>query len=109
MEVIIFELLPMGFVKQLIKIIKKIGFTQKTLADDVGLRVNQVKRNEARSAQPTLDTLVKPAKKQKEAPLKNSNYSLKLNPFDEEEQKVAEMQLESLILKHNAKRAFMDN
>ncbi len=62
MEVAIFWLLPMDFVKQLVKIRKKRGFTQQTLADAVGLYVNQIKRYEAGNAQPTLDTLVRLAK-----------------------------------------------
>jgi len=122
MEVTIFWLLPMDFVKQLIKIRKKRGFTQQSLADAVGLHVNQIKRYEAGSAQPTLDTLVRLAKElnttldelvfgddKERSPIEELKLQFEaLSHFDEEERKVAKILLESLILKHNAKRAFME-
>ncbi len=55
-------LLPMEFTNRLITLRKAHGFTQQTLADAVPLHVNQIKRYESGTAQPTLETLVKLAK-----------------------------------------------
>ena len=74
-----------------------------------------------RMAQPTLEVICKPAialatsadllvfdkdERQPREELKRQFEAL--NGFDEEEIKVAKAVLESLILKHNAKRAFED-
>ncbi|WP_232799684.1 helix-turn-helix transcriptional regulator [Motilimonas sp. E26] len=82
----------MEFVQRLITLRKERGLTQQSLANAIDLHVNQIKRYEAGTAQPTLDTLVRLAKK--------------LSQFDESEIMVAKELLEGLILKHNAKRAF---
>lgn len=71
-------LLPMEFVKRLIALRKQRGLTQQALADAIDIHVNQIKRYEAGTARPTLEKLVRLAKEL----------------------------LESLILKHNAERAF---
>ncbi len=55
-------LLPMNFPASLIRIRKSQGLTQQGLADAAQLHVNQVKRYEAGSAQPTLEGLIKLAK-----------------------------------------------
>jgi len=52
-------LLPMEFVKRLTALRKQRGFTQQTLADDIEFHVNQIKRYEAGTAQPILETLVR--------------------------------------------------
>lgn len=114
----VFWLLPMDFVKRLSTLRKERGLTQQALADAIGIHVNQIKRYEAGTAQPTLETLVKLAKElhttlddlvfgdDQRGPIDDLRLQFEaLNDFDEEERKVAKALLESLILKHNAKRA----
>ena len=55
-------LLPMHFPARLIQHRKAIGFTQQTLAEAAELHVNQIRRYEAGSAQPTLEALIRLAK-----------------------------------------------
>lgn len=55
-------ILPMNFPAQLIQLRRQHGLTQQALADAVGVYVNQIKRYEASTAQPTLETLVSLAK-----------------------------------------------
>ena len=110
---------PMEFVKRLVKLRKDRGFTQQSLADAISLHVNQIKRYEAGTAQPTLETLVRLAKElhtsiddlvfseEERGPCNDFRMQFEaLSQFDEEERKIAKEVLESLILKHNAKRAF---
>ena len=112
-------LLPMDFVKRLVTLRKKHGLTQQALADAIELHVNQIKRYEAGTAQPTLETLVKLAKElhttlddlvfedNERGPSDDLKLQFEaLSQFDNEDKQVAKAVLESLILKHNAKRAF---
>lgn len=111
----------MEFVKRLIELRKQRGLTQQGLADAIDLHVNQIKRYEAGTAQPTLDTLVRLAKElhttlddlvfgeDQRGPTDDLRLQFEaLSQFNEEDRKVAKAVLESLILKHNAKRAFAD-
>lgn len=121
MDTTIFWMLPMEFVNRLITLRKERGLTQQALANAIELHVNQIKRYEAGTAQPTLDTLVRLAK-ELNATLddlvfgedhRSPDDDLKLqfealSQFDETERMVVKELLESLILKHNAKRAFAD-
>ncbi len=115
-------LLPMEFVNRLISLRKERGLTQQALADAIDLHVNQIKRYEGGTAQPTLDTLARLAKElhttlddlvfgeDHRTPTDDLRLQFEaLCSFDEEERKVAKAVLESLILKHNAKRAFSDD
>jgi len=52
----------MGFPTQLVQIRKSQGLTQQGLAEAATLHINQVRRYEAGTAQPTLEGLVKLAK-----------------------------------------------
>ena len=110
-------LLPMEFVNQLIKVRKQRGLTQQSLADGIELHVNQIKRYEAGTAQPTLETLVKLAKElhitldelvfgeEERKPIDELKLQFEaLSQFDEEDRKVAKVLLDSLILKHTANR-----
>lgn len=119
MSTAIIWLLPMEFSKQLVFLRKQRGLTQQALADAIDLHVNQIKRYEAGTAQPTLDTLVRLAKElhttldqlvfgdEQRGPSDELRLQFEaVSQFDEEETKVAKALLESLILKHNAKRAF---
>lgn len=117
-----FLVAPMEFVKRLITLRKERGLTQQALANAIDLHVNQIKRYEAGTAQPTLETLVRLAKElhttlddlvfgeDQRGPSDDLRLQFEaLNQFDEEERKVAKALLESLILKHNARRAFADD
>lgn len=112
-------LLPMEFVKRLVELRKQRGLTQQALAYAIDLHVNQIKRYEAGTAQPTLETLVRLAKELHTTlddlvfgeDYRSPDDDLKLQfealtQFDESERMVVRELLESLILKHNAKRAF---
>jgi len=60
MEVIrLWRMIVMNFPKRLVTLRKAQGYTQQSLADAVGMHVNQIKKYEAGSAQPTLSALVK--------------------------------------------------
>ncbi len=52
----------MDFSNRLVKFRKLRGYTQQAIADKIVLHVNQIKRYEAGTAQPTLETLVRLAK-----------------------------------------------
>ncbi len=60
MEIISFwRIIAMHFPKRLLKVRKEQGCTQQSLADAVGMHVNQIKKYEAGTAQPTLRALTK--------------------------------------------------
>ncbi|VAW78456.1 hypothetical protein MNBD_GAMMA13-2172 [hydrothermal vent metagenome] len=60
MEVIsLWRIIAMNFPKRLLKIRKQQGFTQQSLADAVSMHVNQIKKYEAGTAQPTLGAMIK--------------------------------------------------
>lgn len=61
MEIII-GWLPMSFPSRLAQLRKQKGLSQQALADIADLHVNQVKRYETGTAQPTLEALIKLAK-----------------------------------------------
>jgi transcriptional regulator with XRE-family HTH domain len=61
MGTVIFLLSPM-FASRLIQFRKAQNFTQQSLADAAQIHVNQIKRYEAGTAQPTLEALVRLAK-----------------------------------------------
>jgi len=50
--------MSMHFPERLVAIRKEQGYTQQSLADSVGLHVNQIKKYEAGTAQPTLKALI---------------------------------------------------
>lgn len=96
---------------------KERGLTQQALADRIGGHVQQLKRYEAGSSQPTLEVIRKLATalsvssdqllfgKDERGP----DYDLRLqfeavSRFDEEEKRVVRSLLEGMILKHEARR-----
>jgi len=100
---------------------KERGLTQQSLASAIDLHVNQIKRYEAGTAQPTLETLVRLTKELNTTlgdlvfaeDHRSPGDDLKLqfealSQFDESERMVVKELLESQILKHNTKRAFAD-
>lgn len=62
MDGLILWLLPMNFPVRLIQLRKAADMTQQALADRASIHVNQIRRYEAGTAQPTLDALIKLAK-----------------------------------------------
>ena len=114
--------LPMNFPTQLIQLRKQRDLTQQQMADEVGIHVNQIKRYEAGTTQPTLEALVKITKslhvslddlvfgEDERGPIDELKLQFEaLSQFDDEDRKIAKAVLESLILKHNAKRAFVQS
>jgi len=109
----------MSFSHRVSQLRKDKGLTQQDLADKVGVKVLQIRRYESGSSQPTLDVIKNMAiafgvtsdelifgldGRQPPDDLKLQFEAV--GQFDEEERKVTKILLESLILKHNAKRAF---
>jgi transcriptional regulator with XRE-family HTH domain len=105
----------MDFSNQLIALRAARGLTQQTLADNIDLHVNQIKRYEAGTAQPTLETLVRLARalhvtldemvfdEQDREPSKEFRMQFDaLSQFDDREKLIAKELLDSLILKHTA-------
>ena len=112
-------LLAMSFPRRLITLRKKHGLTQQKMADMLGIHVNSLKKYESEQAQPSLDALKKIAlalhvstdfllfdehEREPDDELKKQFEAL--SQFDDDERLVLRELLESLILKHNAKRAF---
>ena len=115
------ELLCMDFPERLELLRKEKGLTQQALADLVGIHVSPIRRYENGSTQPTLEVIRKLAialgvsadllvfDKDERNPKEELMRQFEaLSQFDEEEIKIVKALLESLILKHNAKRAFAD-
>ena len=107
----------MLFPKQLADIRKKRGYTQQVLADKVKIHVTQIKRYEAGTAQPTLETfrnIVLALNVSADEMLFNKNErgpdeDLQLqfeaiSQFNPEEKTIIKEVLEGLILKHEANR-----
>ncbi len=107
----------MEFTNRLITLRKARGFPQQALADAIALHVNQIKRYESGTAQPTLETLVKLAKaldvtlddlvfgdaQRGRAEDFRMQFEA-LNEFTPEDKRIAKELLDSLILKHTANR-----
>jgi transcriptional regulator with XRE-family HTH domain len=114
---IILGLLPMIFPARLVELRKQQGLSQRRLAEAIGLHVNQIRRYEAGTAQPTLDTLVGVARALHvsldalvfETGERGPDDELRLqfeaiSQFTPEEKAVARVVLDSLILQHTANR-----
>lgn len=108
---------PMDFPTRLIQLRRERNLTQQALADVVNIHVNQIRRYEAGSAQPTLDALVSLAKGlhvslddlvfNDHARDPDEDFRLRfeaLKDFTPIERTVAGVLLDSLILKHTANR-----
>jgi transcriptional regulator with XRE-family HTH domain len=108
--------LPMSFPVQLIQLRKQRGLTQQQLADAVGIHVNQIKRYEAGTTQPTLEVLIKFTKALHismdnlvfgDTPELDDKIRLQLEALRELEtndRKIIQEVLEGLIFKYQAKR-----
>jgi len=112
-------LISMDFPARLVRLRKEQGYTQQSLADAVDLHVNQIKRYEHGSAQPTLDTLVRVAKalhvtldelvfdEHERKP--SDELRLKLEAvaqMDEEERRSVLSVLDAMIFRHHSKQFF---
>lgn len=108
-------LIPVEFPKRLIELRKLRGLTQQAIADNIDLHVNQIKRYEAGTAQPTLETLVRLAKalhvtldelvfnEEERGPSDDFRKQFDaLRQFDDREKMIVKELLDSLILKHTA-------
>ena len=111
--------LDMAFSERVTQLRKQRGLTQQELAELTGVKVLQIRRYENGSSQPTLEVIknlsvalsVTADELIFDADERSPSDDLRLQfealqEFDEEDRKVAKALLESLILKHNAKRAF---
>lgn len=109
--------LPMHFPARLIQLRKALGLTQQGLADAAALHVNQVRRYEAGTAQPTLDALIRLAKVLHvslddlvfmvgdRGPSDDLALQFEaINDFTPAEKQTVRDLLEGLILKHVARR-----
>jgi len=75
--------LPMHFPARLIQLRKAANFTQQTLSEAAELHVNQIRRYEAGTAQPTFEALAQ---------------------LDSNERMVVKELLDGMLLKHQASR-----
>jgi transcriptional regulator with XRE-family HTH domain len=113
-------LLAMSFPERLVEIRKSRNLTQQGLADLAGIHLTQIQRYEKGEAQPTLDMIRKLSlalavsadwllfdedERGPDDALKRQFEALR--QFDDDERHVAEVVLESLILKHQAKQAIL--
>ena len=101
----------------MVTIRKEQGFTQQSLADAVGLHVNQIKKYEAGTAQPTLKTMVSLAKTLHitldalvfDESERGPDESLRLqfeavSYMPDEEKKIIKALLEGMIMKYQTKK-----
>jgi transcriptional regulator with XRE-family HTH domain len=117
MGISIIWLLPMSFPSRLIHIRKAQGLTQQGLAEASELHVNQIKRYEAGSAQPTLEGLIKLAQalhvsldelvfeEGERGPSDKMKFLFEaIGRLNEDEQAIIQELLEGMILKYEARR-----
>lgn len=105
------------FHERLVALRKERNLTQQALADRIGSHVQQLKRYEAGSSQPTLEVIRKLAialsvtsdhllfGKDERGPDEDLRLQFEAVPrFDDEEKRVVRSLLEGMILKHEARR-----
>jgi transcriptional regulator with XRE-family HTH domain len=108
---------PVDFAQRLATLRKEKGLTQQQLADRIQSHVQQLKRYEAGSSQPTLDVIRKLAVvlgvtsdqllfgKNERGPDEELRLLFEaVSQFDAEEKQVVRSLLEGMILKHEARR-----
>lgn len=109
--------LPMHFPARLIQLRKSLGLTQQAFAEAAALHVNQIRRYEAGTAQPTLEALIRLAKvlhvrlddlvfaENERGPGDDLALQFEaVSQFTAEEKQTVRELLEGLILKHAARR-----
>jgi len=107
----------MAFPQKLAEIRKQHSLTQQALADKTGVHVAQIRRYESNNAQPTLDVIrnlsiaLNVSSDQllfdegERVPDEEFKYQFEaISKYDEEEKKIIKAVLDSLILRHEAKR-----
>jgi len=117
MESEILWFLPMHFPTRLIQLRKAADFTQQALADAATLHVNQIRRYEAGTAQPTLEALIRLAQvlhvslddlvfgEDERGPSEDLRLRFEaVSNMPEQEKAVVKELLDAMILKHQAKR-----
>lgn len=110
-------LLPMSFSAKLIQIRKSQGLTQKALSDSADLHINQIRRYEAGTSEPTLGVLIKLAKFLHvsidelvfDEGDRGPNDKMKLmfeaiNNLSESEQNIIQELLEGMIVKYESRK-----
>jgi transcriptional regulator with XRE-family HTH domain len=113
----LWQVIAMNFPKRLVTIRKQQGYTQQSLADAVGLHVNQIKKYEAGTAQPTLGAMVSLAKTLHttldalvfEESERGPDEELRLqfeavSHMPEDEKKIIRALLDGMIIKHQTKQ-----
>jgi transcriptional regulator with XRE-family HTH domain len=109
--------LPMSFPTRLVQLRKQHGLSQQRLAAAVGVHVNQVRRYEAGTAQPTLDTLVSLAKALSvnldtlvfDADERGPSDELRLqfeavSQLPDEEKRIVKALIDGMLIKYQTKR-----
>ncbi len=117
LKTLILDMLDMSFPERVVMLRKQKGWTQQQLADQVGVKVLQIRRYESGASQPTLDAIRRLAlalgvttdelifDKDERGPDEDLKLQFEaLTRFSPEEKKVVKAVLESLILKHDANR-----
>ncbi|TVP78206.1 MAG: XRE family transcriptional regulator [Puniceicoccaceae bacterium] len=107
----------MGFPERVVTLRKRKRFTQRALAEAIGLNVSQLKRYEAGTSQPTLEVLRRLSialgvssdtivfDENERGPDDELRLQFEaISRFDPEERKVVKALLDSLILKHESRR-----
>ena len=117
LRTLILDMLDMSFPERVVTLRKQKNWTQQQLAEQVGVRVLQIRRYESGASQPTLDAIRRLAlalgvttdeiifDKDERGPDDDLRLQFEaLTRFTPEEKKIAKAVLESLILKHDANR-----
>lgn len=117
LERLILDMSEMSFSERVVTLRKQKSWTQQQLAEEVGVRVLQIRRYESGASQPTLDAIRRLAlalgvttdelifDKDERGPDEELRLQFEaITRFTPEEKKVAKAVLESLILKHDANR-----
>jgi len=117
LKILILDRLDMSFPQRVVTLRKQKSWTQQQLAEQVGVRVLQIRRYESGASQPTLDAIRRLAlalgvttdelifDQDERGPDEDLRLQFEaLTRFTPEEKKIAKAVLESLILKHDANR-----
>ena len=109
--------MTMSLGARIIQLRKHAGWTQQALADAVAIHVNQIKRYEAGSAQPSVEALKRLARAfavssdallfedGERAPSDDLKLQFEaVSRFDDEEKQVIRSLLDGMIIKHQARR-----
>ncbi len=107
----------MAFADRLATLRKEKGLTQQQLAEQVGLHQTQIHRYEGGTSEPSMDALRRLARalavsvdelvfepSERGADEEFRQHFEALRTFDEDERKIARALLDSLILKHEARK-----